>query len=128
MNAKKYYDQFMALEEAAKNEIIELLKNNPAGSFIEIDGNHNKLSDEQEDMLYDTVVATDGDDRTFIISAVGLNADNSLIFKGNSLVGGSYKNNEWFELDEWTHVYWMVYEYVVNNLVCATHEPFKREG
>ena len=29
MNAKKYYDLFMALEEAAKNEIIELLKNNP---------------------------------------------------------------------------------------------------
>lgn len=26
MNAKKYYDQFMALEDAAKNEIAELLK------------------------------------------------------------------------------------------------------
>jgi len=29
MNAKKYYDQFMALEEAAKNEIVELLKKIP---------------------------------------------------------------------------------------------------
>ena len=29
MNAKKYYDQFMALEDAAKNEIVELFKKIP---------------------------------------------------------------------------------------------------
>ncbi len=35
LNPRKYVDQWLALDEAAKNEIIELLKNNPAGRYIE---------------------------------------------------------------------------------------------
>ena len=37
MDPKKYFNQIMVIEQMAKEEAIQLLKNNPSGSYIEFD-------------------------------------------------------------------------------------------
>ena len=37
MDPKKYCDQIMPIEQMAKEEAIQLLKNNPSGRYIEFD-------------------------------------------------------------------------------------------
>lgn len=119
MNAKKYIDQFMALEEAAKNEIIELLKNNRKGRFIQPNEHHS------EDELFATegVWALTGDEDAIMISAVGLFDNDELRFRA-SLLDDDYNDYEWFTLDEFTHPYCELYKFVVNHLDIADQEPF----
>ena len=119
MNPKKYIDQFMALEEAAKNEIIELLKNNPKGRYIQPNEHHG------EDELFATegVWTLTGDEDAIIIGAVGLFDDGELRFRA-SLLDYDYNDYDWFTLDEFTHPYCALYKFVVNNLDNADQEPF----
>ena len=118
MKAKKYYDQFMALEEAAKNEIIELLKNNPKGRFIQPNEHHG------EDELFATegVWALTGDEDAILVCAVGLFDDGELKVKA-AMMQGDYNDYEWFTFDEFTHCYCELFEFVVDNLDNADQEP-----
>ena len=118
MNAKKYVDKFLALEEAAKNEIIELLKYNPKGRFIQ--------PHDEDDDLYDQGVMTMTGDEDIIICAVGLFDDDDdveLRIKASLVDGGEYSDNEWFIPDDFTQCYCVLYEFVVNNLDRADQEP-----
>lgn len=120
MNAKKYIDQFMALEDAAKNEIIELLKNNPKGRFIQPDAHY-----EDDEVFYNnsgTIWTLTGDAEGINIGAVGLFDDGELKFRA-SLLDYDYNDNDWFTLDKFTHPYCNLYEFVVNNLDKADQAP-----
>lgn len=119
LNPKKYIDQFLALEEAAKNEIIELLKNNPNGRFIQPNEH-----DEDDTWAWDDAVGvTTGDSETILLHAVGLFDDDELQFKAHYLDGCyAYNNDDWFTPDQFTHPYCVVYEFVVNYLDKATME------
>ena len=128
LNPDKYLDQFLALEEAAKNEIIELLKNNPAGRYIDYARvwNDEDLDDEAEASLSGTVDALTGDCDAIDILGVGLNSKDHLVLHAQLYVNGDcieYNDDEWFEPDEHTHCYCELYRYVVENLNYATPEP-----
>ena len=66
MDAKKYHNKFMALEEAAKNEIIGLLKNNPKGRFIQPNDHYG----EDDFHFTEGVWALTGDEDAIIVTAV----------------------------------------------------------
>lgn len=109
------------MEEQAKCEIIELLKNNPAGRFIQPNEHH-----EDEDFwVWETVITHTGDDECIGLTAVGLHDDGELKFRAIYPRGSYYNDYEWFTLDEFTHPYCELYEFVVNNLDKADQEPFE---
>lgn len=132
LNPDKYLDQFLALEEAAKNEIIELLKNNPAGRYIEFarvfQEDFDDPDEEAEATLGDTVDALTGDAEALDIVGVGLNSRDRLVLRATLWINGDtieYNDNEWFEPDEFTHCYCELYRYVASNLQYATPEPIE---
>ena len=108
----------MALEEAAKNEIVELLKNNPKGRFIQPNDHY----DEDDFHFTEGVWALTGDEDAIIVTAVGLFDDDKLMVRAQ-MMDCDYNNNEWFAFDEFTHCYWELYEFVVNHLDDADTEP-----
>ena len=118
MDAKKYHNKFMALEEAAKNEIVELLKNNPKGRFIQPNDHY----DEDDIYFTEGVWALTGDEDAIIVTAVGLFDDDKLMVRAE-MMNCDYNNNEWFAFDEYTHCYWELYEFVVDHLDDADTEP-----
>ena len=118
MDAKKYHNKFMALEEAAKNEIIGLLKNNPKGRFIQPNDHY----DENDFHFTEGVWALTGDEDAIIVTAVGLFDDDKLMVRAGMMYS-DYNNNEWFAFDEHTHCYWELYEFVVDHLDDADTEP-----
>ena len=118
MDAKKFHNKFMALEEAAKNEIVELLKNNPKGRFIQPNDHY----DEDDFYFTEGVWALTGDEDAIIVTAVGLFDDDKLMVRAQ-MMNCDYNNNEWFAFDEFTHCYWELYEFVVNHLDDADTEP-----
>ena len=118
MDAKKFHNKFMALEEAAKNEIVELLKNNPKGRFIQPNDHY----DEDDFHFTEGVWALTGDEDAIIVTAVGLFDDDKLMVRAQ-MMDCDYNNNEWFAFDEFTHCYWELYEFVVNHLDDADTEP-----
>ena len=121
MNASKYMDQFLALEEQAKSEIIELLKNNPKGRFIQPNEHH-----EDEDLWeWEGSFTYTGDCECIMLTAVGLHDDGELKFRAIYPRGSYYNDYEWFTLDEFTYPFCELYEFVVNNLDKADQEPFE---
>ena len=118
MDAKKYHNKFMALEEAAKNEIIGLLKNNPKGRFIQPNDHYG----EDDFHFTEGVWALTGDEDAIIVTAVGLFDDDKLMVRAGMMYS-DYNNNEWFAFDEHTHCYWELYEFVVDHLDDADTEP-----
>ena len=118
MDAKKYHNKFMALEEAAKNEIIGLLKNNPKGRYIQPNDHY----DEDDFHFTEGVWALTGDEDAIIVTAVGLFDDDKLMVRAQ-MMDCDYNNNEWFAFDEHTHCYWELYEFVVDHLDDADTEP-----
>jgi hypothetical protein len=133
LNPRKYVDQWLALDEAAKIEIIELLKNNPAGRYIEFARVFEDGFDDPdaESLLGQTIVALTGEEEALDVVGVGLNSDDRLVFRAKIWINGNtfiYNNDDWFEPDEFTHCYCELYDYVANNLKNATQEPLSRDG
>ena len=113
MDTKKYLKQYVALEEAAKAEIIQLLSNNPAGHYIYFNCN---IDEENEAYCESVFPIMDGDEHVLHVCGVGLNDDNHIV------IITEYDEKNWFEPDEWTHAYLELYEFVVNNLDYAKRE------
>lgn len=120
MDPKKYFNQILAIEQMAKEEAIQLLKNNPSGRYIEFD-----CDTEEGNDLYceNQFQAVTGDDDMILIGAVGLNEEDHLVFKADTCNGFEYNDGEWFEFDEWTNPYAEVYMFVASNLKYAKKEP-----
>ena len=89
MDAKKYHNKFMALEEAAKNEIIGLLKNNPKGRFIQPNDHYG----EDDFHFTEGVWALTGDEDAIIVTAVGLFDDDKLMVRAE-MMNCDYNNND----------------------------------
>jgi hypothetical protein len=107
LDSKKYLNQYAALEEAAKTEIIQLLSNNPAGRYIYFDCD----IDEEDDAYSNSVFPImDGNEQVLHICGVGLNDDKHIV-----IITDDDEEN-WFEPDEWTHAYLEMYKFVVDNL------------
>ena len=115
-DSRKYLKQFEALEEAAKAEIIQILSENPKGRSIYFDTEN---YDENYAYCESAFVAMDGGDEVVIrICGVGLNDDNQIVIQTE------YNEENWFEPDEWTHIYCELYKFVVDNLKYAkSSEP-----
>ena len=77
-NSSFYVDQFNTLQESAKNACIELLKENPAGRYIDL--SYIDLSDEED--FSDAIWVMTGNAEAICIDAIGLNEKNELVFKG----------------------------------------------
>lgn len=122
MNARKFIEQFLDLEERAKNEIIELLKNNPKGRFIQPNERH---GDNEDYWDWETVTTHTGDEECIGLAAVGLRDDGKLMFRAIYSNGQYYNDYGWFTLDEFTHPYCELYEFVLNHLDDADQEPFE---
>ena len=104
---QKYLNQYAALEEAAKAEIIQILSNNPAGRYIYFDCD---IDEENEAYCESLFAIMDGDEQVLLVCGVGLNDDNHIV-----IITDHDKEN-WFEPDEWTHAYLDMYKFVVDNL------------
>lgn len=122
MNPSKYIEQLLALEEQAKREIIELLKNNPKGRFIQPNEHHNE---DEDDWDCENVMTNTGDDELICLTAVGLRDDGELLFRVTDIEGQYYNDYDWFTLDKYTHPYFDLYEFVVNHLDDADEKPFE---
>ncbi len=116
MEAKKYLNQIEAIEQMAKEETIQILKNNAQGQCIEFDCDNDE---ENEAYCESTFRVMTGDDEIILICAVGLDENDHLVFKAETLNGFEYNDDEWFEFDEFTHGYADVYNFVVTNLQYA---------
>ena len=116
LDPKKYLNQYAALEEAAKAEIIQLISNNSKGRYIYFDCD----IDEESDAFYESVFPVmDGNERALHICGVGLNDDNQIVIISTN------DEEKWFEPDEWTHAYLEMYKFVVNNLEYAKDKLLK---
>ena len=125
MDSEKYLKQIEAIEQMAKEECIQILKNNPNGRYIEFDAYN---SDEENDAFCDSKFPTiNGDDEIIFICAVGLDENDQLIYKAE--IGDyPYNDDEWFEKDKYTDMpYAEVYCFVVDNLQYAKKEPLPKE-
>ncbi len=114
-DSRKYLKQFEALEEAAKAEIIQILSENPKGRYIYFD-----CDDHDENYAYceSVFVAINDDREVIIICGVGLNDDNQIVIQTED------DEENWFEPDEWPHIYCKLYKFVVDNLKYAkSSEP-----
>ena len=114
-DSAKYLKQYAALEEAAKAEIVEILSTNPTGRYI-----YFNCEIEEEDEAEDEacpIVVMDGNEDVLRICGVGLNDDNQIV------VIDEEDEENWFVLDEWTHAYLEMYQFVVDNLAYAKQEP-----
>lgn len=87
MNASKYKEQFLELEEPAKDEIIELLEDNPTGRFIQPNEHH-----EDDDWDWEIVSTFTGDDECIGLTAVGLHDNCELVFRA-IYSDGQYNND-----------------------------------
>ena len=116
MDAIKYLNQIEAIEQMAKEETIQILKNNAQGHCIEFDCDNDE---ENEAYCESTFRVMTGDDEIILICAVGLDENDHLIFKAKTLNGFEYNDDEWFEFDEFTHGYADAYNFVVTNLQYA---------
>ena len=116
MDAKKYLNQIEAIEQMAKEETIQVLKNNAQGHYIEFDCDDEEENEAYCESLFNVMT---GDDEIILICAVGLDENNHLIFKAETLSGFAYNDDEWFEFDEFTIGYADAYNFVVTNLQYA---------
>lgn len=128
LNPQKYLDQLEAVEKAAHDELIELLRSNPKGHYIQYDLNN---PEEEEAFYYWGSVKTQ--EGRFELSAIGLNESNrlvALVYDWNS----REKPEKWVDLDDWyAHErepfdrYWILfsplYRFAVNNLEHAKPGP-----
>lgn len=115
LNPQKYVDQINEIKEQAKKAAIELLKNNPNGRYI-YEGEDDVFAEES---FFDTAT---GDDEVINIIAVGLDANDHLIFKASDSYGNDYEDGEWFEFDQFITPYAEVYKFVAMNLEFAKEE------
>ena len=114
MDAEKYLKKYVALEEAAKAEIVEILSSNPTGRYIYFDC---EIEEENDAYCDNTLATLDGNEDVIRICGVGLNDDNQIVIT-------DYEDEEnWFVPDEWTHAYLEMYQFVVNNLKFAKAGP-----
>lgn len=117
-NSCFYVDQFNTLQESAKNACIELLKENPAGRYID-------LSDEED--FSDAIWVMTGNAEAICIDAIGLNEKNELVFKGQFEDGYFYNDHDWTTFDEFTQYYHEIYKFIVDFKHLATVEPRQEE-
>ena len=114
-NSAKYLEQYAALEEAAKTEIIEILSNNPTGRYIYF---NYEIEEEDDAYLDSSIRVMDGNEQIITICGVGLDDEDTIVIldKDNEEAG-------WYTPDEWTHAYLEMYQFVVENLKYAKQEP-----
>jgi hypothetical protein len=119
MDSEKYLKQIEAIEQMAKEDSIQLLKNNPKGRYIEFDIN----IDEEYDAYYDSIIdAVTSDNEFIVICAVGLDDNDHLIFKAES-----YNDDKWFFEELSNPPYAEIYWFVAQNLQYAKKEPLDKE-
>ena len=131
MDSEKYFKQIEAIEQMAKEECIQILKNNPNGRYIDFDlYNINEESDAWQDMSgMFHVEQVNGEDGTIHICAIGVDENDRLVFKAEQYES-PYNDGEWFEIYEHYDtrlVYTVAYRCVVNYLKFAKKEPLPKE-
>ena len=120
-DSAKYLKQYAALEEAAKDEIIDILSNNPTGRYIYFDFDNNE---ERKAERANLILTIDNNKEIIEICGVGLNDDNQIVVI--KLIHDFFTQFDkvWFVPDENTHAYLKMYEFVINNLKYAKKEPY----
>ena len=128
MSPHKYLDQLQAIENAAREGIIDLLSKNPKGCFIDFD-----LTDKEEHEAYQYWGNILTQDYKYCIHSIGLDDNNRLV----ALVSGKGITPEpplsWVDLENWCSKvgtslgYWIIYsplyEFVAENLQYAKPGP-----
>ena len=129
LNPQLYLDQLQAVEQAAHDGLIELLRNNPKGRYIDF----NYTNDEEVEAYHywGPVKTQDGQ---YEISAVGLDERDRLVAV---VSGGTVRRDipaTWVDLEDWNaevsgiRDYWIIYSplysFAVNNLQYAKPGPF----
>lgn len=117
-NPSKYLDKVNALHKAAREEIINILSDNPSGRYIEFDTCEDDQSDALEESRFSFI---NDDDEVLMFCAIGLNDDDELVFKAyDDDSGMDYNDGEWTELEESMDRFLPdIYAFVVNNLKYA---------
>ena len=129
LNPQEYLDQLRAVEQAAHDGLIALLRNNPKGRYIDFD-----YTDEDELEAYHYWGAVRTQDLHYDVSAVGLDERDRLV----ALVSGGPTGHDtpktWVDLDDWNaevggnRDYWIIYSplfyFAANNLQYAKPSPF----
>ena len=121
--------QLQTVEQAAHDGLIELLRNNPKGRYIDFD-----YTNDEELEAYHYWGAVITQDLKYQISAVGLDERDRLV----AVVSGGPERRDipatWVDLEDWnaevvgTHEYWIIYSllynFSANNLQYAKPGPF----
>ena len=129
MNPQEYLDQLEAVEQAAHDGLIALLRNNQKGRYIDYD-----YTNDEELEAYHYWGSVKTQDGKYQISAVGLDERDRLV----AVVSGGARWHDipptWVDLEDWyakvggTKEYWIIYSplyyFAANNLQYAKPGPF----
>ena len=129
LNPQVYLDQLQAVEQSAHDGLIELLRNNPKGRYIDFD-----YTKDEELEAYYHIGHILTQDRKYIITAVGLNERDRLVAVVSVYPESRDTPKTWVDLEDWNAEvgdlpdYWIIYSplycFAVNNLQFAKPGPF----
>jgi len=129
LNSQEYLDQLEAVEQAAHDGLIALLRNNQKGRYIDYD-----YTNDEELEAYHYWGSVKTQDGKYQISAVGLDERDRLV----AVVSGGPTGHDipatWVDLEDWyakvggLKEYWIIYSplyyFAANNLQYAKPGPF----
>jgi hypothetical protein len=130
LNPQEYLDQLQAVEQSAHDGLIDLLRNNPKGRYIDFD-----FTNDEELEAYHYWGPVKTQDQQYEISAVGLDERDRLVAV---VSGGTVRRDipeTWVDLEDWNaevggiRDYWIIYSplysFAVNYLQYAKPGPFR---
>ena len=112
--------QISIIQDAARQECIKVLKENPGGRFVD-------ASLEEYDCDDFMVQAFDDEDVRIYIYAAGLDDEDHLVFRAFAGRGGPYREGKWCRFGPWMDAYDELYELIVTFIDLArptTEHPF----
>ena len=129
MEPQDYLDQLQAVEQAAHDGLIALLRNNPKGRYIDYD-----YTNDEELEAYHYWGSVNTQDGKYQISAVGLDERDRLVAVVSGGPAGDDIPPTWVDLEDWnakvggTSEFWIIYSplyyFAANNLQYAKPGPF----
>ena len=119
----EYEKIIKAIQQKAKEACIQLLKNNPSGSFIDL------FDKRGED--YDFPEIVDGNENNVTVTSVGLDADGNIVYRGDDGYGEEMNKGNWGRFDMWSNPYGLVYNFILeyaDKATPTTDIPFRQYG